>query len=44
MLTNQKKLELQMEIITILFDFTQDCVLSEDIAEDIILSLTEKLK
>lgn len=38
------KLQTQTEIMSILFDFLNDRVLSEDIAEDIMISINEKLK
>lgn len=39
-----KKAIIQTEIMSILFDFLNDRVLSEDIAEDIMISISEKLK
>jgi hypothetical protein len=38
-----KNLEIQMELVRLLQDYTNDVVLAEDIAEDILILLKEKL-
>jgi hypothetical protein len=39
-----KYTDIEIEIARLLFDYTEDVILSEDIAEDIMILLSEKLR